>query len=234
MAKHDTHEDTIEREKPVDKTTLPPVDNDIKPPEGLTPAQEAKWEADNPHPAGTDYDAPPKQWVPGTVVPQDTDPADMTDAEYVQWCFENRMPYWAIKKEIYLRKPPVLSGLEPSTAAIGDASFEMKISGEGFIPDSVIVFAGQDEPTTLNEDGTLSTGVNMGVWHGADTVQVCVRNGSLVSEPLDFTFTGGEARKSDEARDDRDHYDPDRDDRDEDDDDRDDDGKPAKKARKKK
>jgi hypothetical protein len=94
----------------------------------------------------------------------------------------------------------------------------------------VIVFAGYDEPTALNEDGTLSTGVNMGVWHGADTVPVCVRNGSLVSEPLDFTFTGGEARKADEVR----GHDHDEHDRDEDDDDRDDDGKPAKKARKKK
>jgi hypothetical protein len=227
MREHEHDTDTI------DKTTLPPVDNDIKPPEGLTPAQEAKWEADNPHPAGTDYDAPPKEWVAGTVVPKDTDPADMTDAEYVQWCFENRMPYWAIKKEIYLRRPPTLSGLEPSTAAIGDPSFDIKVSGTGFVQDSVIVFAGYDEPTQLNEDGTLSTGVNMGVWHGADTVQVSVRNGSLVSEPLEFTFTGGEARvarKADEGR----YVDPDRDDDDRDDDEHDDDGKPAKKARKKK
>jgi hypothetical protein len=205
----------------VDKTTLPPVDNDIKPPEGLTPAQEAKWEADNPHPAGTEYDSPPPQWVPGTVVPKDTDPADMTDAEYVQWCFENRMPYWAIKKEIYLRKPPVLSGIEPSTAAIGDPSFDVKISGTGFLPDSVIVFAGQDEPTALNEDGTLSTGVNMSFWHGPDAVPVCVRNGSLYSEPVTFTFTGEAAPEAEEANEANG-------------DEHDDDGRPAKKARKKK
>jgi len=224
---HDHDTDTIEKTKPVDKATLPPVDNDIKPPEGLTPAQEAKWEADNPHPAGTEYDSPPPQWVPGTVVPKDTDPADMTDAEYVQWLFENCMPYWAIKKEIYLRKPPVVSGIEPSTAAIGDPSFDIHVSGTGFLPDSVIVFAGQDEPTALNEDGTLSTGVNMSFWHGPDAVPVQVRNGNLVSEPVDFTFTaapGGEARK-DEGRDERDEDDDDRDD---------DDGKPAKKAKRKK
>ena len=196
MAEHDT----IDEVKPVDKTTLPPVDNDIKPPEGLSPAQEAKWEADHPHPAGTDYDAPPKQWVPGTVVPQDTDPADMTDAEYVQWCFENRMPYWAIKKEIYLRRPPVVSGVEPNTAVIGDPSFDIHVSGEGFLQDSIIVFAGQDEPTTLNEDGTLSTGVNMGVWHGPDTLEVKVRNGSLYSEPVTFTFTGEAAPEADAGR----------------------------------
>ena len=78
-----------------------------------------------PIPAGHDYDTPPKQWVAGTVVPKDTAPEDMTDAEYVQWCFENHMPYWAIKKEILLRNPPILSALNPSTAAIGDPSFEI-------------------------------------------------------------------------------------------------------------
>jgi hypothetical protein len=74
----------------------------------------------------------------------------------------------------------------------------------------------------------------MSFWHGPDAVPVQVRNGNLVSEPVDFTFTaapGGEAREGDKGRDERDHYDPDRDD---DDDDRDDDGKPAKKARKRK
>jgi len=159
--------------------------------EGVFPAE----------PAGHDYDTPPPQWVAGTVVPKDTDPADMTDAEYVQWCFENRMPYWAIKKEIYLRVPPVVSGVEPNTAAIGDPSFDIHVSGEGFLADSIIVFAGQDEPTTLNEDGTLSTGVNMGVWHGPDTLEVKVRNGKLYSEPVTFTFTG-EAAPAPEAADD--------------------------------
>ena len=172
-------------------------------------------------PSGLEYDTPPKQWVPGTVVPQDTAPEDMTDAEYVQWCFDNRMPYWAIKKEIYLRKPPVLSGLEPSTAAIGDASFDIHVSGEGFLQDSVIVFAGYDEPTQLNEDGTLSTGVNMGVWHGPATLPVCVRNGDMVSEPLEFTCTG----EASGTRKDFEDYPPEPDHDDEDDD------KPAKKAK---
>ena len=151
-----------------------------------------------------EYDAPPPQFVPGTVVPKDTDPADMTDAEYAQWCFENLMPYWAIRKEMYLRKPPVLSGLEPSSATIGDPSFDIHVSGEGFLQDSIIVFAGYDEPTTLNDDGTLSTGVNMGVWHGPDTLEVRVRNGAMVSEPLMFTFNGAapEAEPEDDEEDD--------------------------------
>jgi hypothetical protein len=229
MPKHE--HDTDVMEKPVDKTTLPPVDNDIKPPEGLTPAQEAKWEADNPHPAGTDYDTPPKEWVPGTKVPKDTAPEDMTPPEYIQWMYENLTPLWAIKKNLLLRFPPVISGLEPSTAAIGDPSFELKVSGTGFVAyESTIVFAGQDEPTQLNEDGTVSTGVNMSYWHGADTVQVCVRNGSQLSEPLEFTFTApaGGTRKDFED------YPPEPDHENGDDDERDDDGKPAKKVRKKK
>jgi hypothetical protein len=143
-----------------------------------------------PIPAGHDYDTPPKQWVAGTVVPKDTAPEDMTESEYVQWMYENYTPFWAIKKNLLVRYPPKLSGLEPSTAAIGDPSFELKVSGTGFVMyESVIIFAGQEEPTQLNPDGTVSTGVNMGVWHGADTVQVSVRNGSQVSEPLEFTFT---------------------------------------------
>jgi hypothetical protein len=150
-----------------------------------------------------EYDQPPKGYVAGTVVPKDTPPEDMSDAEYIQWMYDNLTPFWAIKKNIYLRKAPVLSGLEPSTAAIGDPSFTLKVSGTGFLQNtSVIVFAGQDEPTQLNEDGTVSTGVNMGVWHGADTVPVCVRNESLLSEPLEFTFTAAPESDALEAHDD--------------------------------
>jgi hypothetical protein len=52
----------------------------------------------------------------------------------------------------------------------------------------VIFFAGHDEPTTLNEDGTLSTGVKPSLW-GAPVVVTCyVRNGTLASNGLIFTF----------------------------------------------
>jgi hypothetical protein len=174
-------------------------------------------------PTGLEYDRPPPQWVPGTVVPQDTAPEDMTDAEYIQWCFNNRMPYWAIKKNVRLRVLPVLTSIEPSTAAIGDPGFTLYIKGEGFCSDSVIVFAGQDEPTRLDEEmTTVSTGVNMDVWHGADTLEVRVRNGDQVSEPLAFTFTAAAAPPADEPE--PDAYD----------DQDDDDGKPAKKAKRKK
>jgi hypothetical protein len=122
----------------------------------------------------------------------DKDPADMTNEEYVWWAYDNLMPLWAIRANVLYRTPPVLSGLEPSTAAIGGPSFPLVVSGTNFHAGSVIVFAGQDENTTFNEeDGTLSTGVNMDYWHGPDTVPVVVRNGpgGAISEPLDFTFT---------------------------------------------
>jgi hypothetical protein len=85
---------------------------------------------------------------------------------------------------------PVIDELIPDGATIGDADFTLDVVGTGFSANSVIVFAGHDEPTTWNEeDGTVSTGVNMAVWLGPDAVPVAVRNGSAVSNTLDFTFS---------------------------------------------
>jgi len=124
----------------------------------------------------------------------DKDPADMTDEEYAWWAYDNKTPLWAIRVNLLTRTPCVLSGLNPSSAAIGDPSFRLYVSGTGFIKDgSVIVFAGQDENTQFEEDGTLSTGVNMDYWHGADVIPVMVRNMGVYSEPLDFTFTAAGA-----------------------------------------
>ena len=156
-------------------------------------------------PVNTEYDTPPAIWKPGTTYDPATPPEELTNEEYVQWAYDNLMPFWAIKANLKYRTPPTVSGLEPSTAAIGDPSFTLYVSGTNFHPESVIVFAGQDENTSLDEDGRLSTGVNMDYWHGADTVQVSVRNGpgGAVSEPVDFTFTeaAGGARKVDHGHD---------------------------------
>jgi hypothetical protein len=99
-----------------------------------------------------------------------------------------------------INEPPMLSAvpkimsLEPAEATIGDPSFTLNVTGEEFDADSTIVFAGHSEPTTLNEDGTVSTGVNMDVWKGPDTVKVSVFNGGQQSNELDFTFLpAGEA-----------------------------------------
>lgn len=83
--------------------------------------------------------------------------------------------------------PPELASLDPIQTTIGDASFTLYIAGTGFTDASVIVFAGHDEPTTVDGD-VVSTGVDMSMWHGPDTVDVCVRNGSAYSNVLPFTF----------------------------------------------
>ena len=130
---------------------------------------------------------------PGTIELAPYDPAmppeEMTNPQWAQWAYDNRSPKWAIEVGLARRTPPTLTSLEPNTAVIGDPSFTLYISGENFHAASVIMFAGQDENTTLGADGRLSTGVNMDYWHSPDTVQVTVNNGDKVSEPLDFTFT---------------------------------------------
>jgi hypothetical protein len=129
--------------------------------------------------------------VPGTKYDPETPVEDLTTAEWLQWAYDNGMPFWAIKQNLFYRTPATVSGIEPSTAAIGDPSFTLYVTGTNFHAGSVIVFAGQDENTTLLEDGRLQTGVNMDYWHGADVVPVCVRNGpgGVLSDPVDFTFT---------------------------------------------
>jgi hypothetical protein len=91
-----------------------------------------------------------------------------------------KLPEWA-------SEPPVVESVEPTECTLGDPDFTVYLTGTGFYEESVIVFAGQDEPTTL-EDGKLSTGVNMAMWHGPDTVKVSVRNGPIPSNEVDFTF----------------------------------------------
>jgi len=62
----------------------------------------------------------------------------------------------------------------------------------------VIVFAGHDEQTTLVSPTEVTTGVNMLVWQGPDTVPVTVRNGDgPASNALLFTFTTTARRTQD-------------------------------------
>jgi hypothetical protein len=59
---------------------------------------------------------------------------------------------------------PVITGIEPAEATIGQPDFTLYVTGTGFIAQSVIVFAGRDEPTTLEGDGTPRPALNMSVW----------------------------------------------------------------------
>ena len=83
---------------------------------------------------------------------------------------------------------PVLDFLEPGSCMIGDADFTLFVHGTNFFPGSIIHFAGHDEPSTFNVDGTLSTGVKPSLWASPVVVEVKVRNGSLTSTPLPFEF----------------------------------------------
>jgi hypothetical protein len=84
---------------------------------------------------------------------------------------------------------PVITSLSPDSCAIGDPDFTLDVVGTGFSADSVIHFAGHDEPTVFNEPDTLSTGVKPSLWAKPVTVQCSVRNGLVVSNPVDFVFT---------------------------------------------
>jgi hypothetical protein len=83
---------------------------------------------------------------------------------------------------------PSLTSIEPSTAESGAEDLTLVVTGENFTAQSVIIFGTMDEPTTLQADGTLTTGVKPSLFAPA-VVPVSVRNGPLHSGPLDFTFT---------------------------------------------
>jgi hypothetical protein len=94
---------------------------------------------------------------------------------------------------------PVIASIDPDGCVIGDPDFDLHVTGEHFFADSVIHFAGHDEPTTLNEDGTLSTGVKPSLWAEPVVVQVMIKNGPEVSEPFDFTFAAAGAQRHGKA-----------------------------------
>jgi hypothetical protein len=85
---------------------------------------------------------------------------------------------------------PVVVSLSPSSAILGDPSFDLHVIGTGFNPLSVIVFANRDELTTYVSPTELTTGVNMDLWIGPDSVPVAVRNAvGTPSTPVMFDFT---------------------------------------------
>jgi hypothetical protein len=90
--------------------------------------------------------------------------------------------------------PPTVTSLVPNTAQVGDPSFTLRVIGTGFTADSVIVFNGLDEPTTLVSETEVTTGVNMTVWTAPSApLPVAVRTGAIVSNEVPFTFTAASA-----------------------------------------
>lgn len=88
---------------------------------------------------------------------------------------------------------PVVTSLDPDSCAIGTADFTLEVHGENFFAGSVIFFAGHDEPTTYDQEaGTVSTGVKPSLWGSPVVVQCQVRNGTVLSNAVNFTFAAPE------------------------------------------
>jgi hypothetical protein len=87
-------------------------------------------------------------------------------------------------------EPASLTSLSPNTAVAGDADdITMIVNGSGFSADSVIVFNGHDEPTTLISPTKVSTGVKPSLFVVPAECPVIVRNGDMDSNALTFSFT---------------------------------------------
>ena len=93
---------------------------------------------------------------------------------------------------------PVIDGLEPGYATVGGEDLTLVISGDNFFADSVINFAGQDEPSTFDATAkTLSTIVKPSLWAEPVIVDVVIKNGPVSSGPAAFEFAApaGRSRK---------------------------------------
>lgn len=91
---------------------------------------------------------------------------------------------------------PVVNSLTPASCAIGDADFTLVVNGQFFTAESVIHFAGQDEPTTFTDASHISTGVKPSLWGAPVVVKCSVKNGSATSNEVDFEFTDASGARS--------------------------------------
>jgi hypothetical protein len=91
-------------------------------------------------------------------------------------------------------KPPMpkLNALEPNTAAMGSADFEINLRGVNFTAQSVILWNNGEESTTFVDASTLTTTVKPSTVSAPVTIPIQVRDGQLVSNGLPFTFTEAE------------------------------------------
>jgi hypothetical protein len=91
--------------------------------------------------------------------------------------------------------PPVLTALDPVTAALGDPSFTLHVTGEGFVPNAIILWNGGAEPTTVVSPTEVTTEVNMATASVAAAIPIQVRNGEGgLSNTLTFALTEVGAR----------------------------------------
>jgi len=93
-------------------------------------------------------------------------------------------------------EPPVLSGIDPETAAITDPEFTLTATGSDFEAASLIALNGADAATTFVDANTLTASVNPALFAAGD-VAVTVRTGPSVSAASTLTLTeaGGAASR---------------------------------------
>jgi len=93
-------------------------------------------------------------------------------------------------------EPPVLSGIDPDTAATTDPEFTLTATGADFEDVSIIALNGADAATTFVDANTLTTSVNPALFAAGD-VAVTVRTGPSVSAASTLTLTeaGGAASR---------------------------------------
>ena len=72
---------------------------------------------------------------------------------------------------------PVVTGLNPGSATLGDPSFTLHVMGTGFGVESQIVWNGSTEPTAFVSDTELTTGVDMATAEVAMSIPVAVVTG---------------------------------------------------------
>lgn len=83
---------------------------------------------------------------------------------------------------------PTIDHLLPDSAPAGGSDLRLYVHGTGFMADSVIVFNDNEEPTTMDASGILSTGVRAGMFEVPADVEVKVKTGDEESNVLIFHF----------------------------------------------
>jgi IPT/TIG domain len=105
----------------------------------------------------------------------------------------------AIPEELAPPEPsqttPHINFIDPDEVVLGGENVTMHVRGSNFTEESVIVFAGNDEPIVFIDETDITTIVTASLPWGAVTVQVQVRNANgEVSNEAPFTFTDAGTR----------------------------------------
>ena len=88
---------------------------------------------------------------------------------------------------------PEIEALDPDEIEMGAADTVLHVHGSGFTEQSVIHFAGHDEPTSFVSESEITTGLKPSLWQEAVVVECTVKNGDQESEPVEFEFLEADA-----------------------------------------